>query len=285
MQVIETLPERFKRIGGTFVLFHGKPLAAAGVGGGDDFFPIEVAVANFAHGDLVLRRHAIILEMDDGQPTGQPLAPRDGITAAELHPVRIRLALQIPRIGLGVDDFQDRPAAHALEFGVVIVVAENLARLVEDFAGGVQAAAEFLDRGERGEADAAGVGIRGDPAPEFLEAGDDGLRLVEDQVTGLVGRTESQAIGLAELDEIGFGDGAHAADLNGLIADGPDFFQAGGDVGRSFEVVADTVELGGKLAGFHRLNPFAKSAASAVPGRTSFLVNREFLTSCLRVRW
>ena len=246
------MPERVEWIAGTGVLFDSVPLAAGRSRGRDDFLPIEIAVSDFSVADFVIRQDSVVFEVDDGQPAVEPLAPGDRVATTMLHPVGVGLALQVARVGLGVDNFQNRLAGDALKFDVMIVVAKNLTGLMEDPAGGVEPAAEFFDRFKRAEINATGIWIRGDSAAEFLEAGHDCVRLAEDFVARLVGGADGQASIAAKLDEFVFGDWSQTAELDGLVADGVDFFQATGDVGRGFEKIPEGIKLDGYLFEFHR---------------------------------
>ena len=100
-----------------------------------------------------------------------------------------------------------------------------------------------------------------------------------------MGGTNGQAVVPAELAKFLFRNWPQPAQLNSLIADVVNLFQANSNVRRGLEKIADGVELGSELIGFYLLNPFVNSSSETVPGLTSFFVNREFLTSCLRVRW
>ena len=74
---------------------------------------------------------------------------------------------------------------------------------------------------------------------------------MEDFLAGLMRGAAGEA-GVGEhLREFGFGERDDAGDLDGGVADGADAAERGGKGDGVAGVVADGVELGGELAGFH----------------------------------
>ena len=167
----------------------------------------------------------------------------------------------------------------------MIVVTKNLAGFMQHLAGGVEAPAKIFDSFKRRQVDAAGIRIRSNATIKFLEARYNRLRLVEDFIPRFMGGANGQAVVPAELAEFLFRNRPQPAQLDSLIADGANLFQAASNVRRGLEKIADGVELGSELIGFYLLNPFVNSSSEAVPVLTAIFVNLEFLTSCLRVRW
>jgi hypothetical protein len=170
-----------------------------------------------------------------------------------LHPVRVGLALKVARVGFLEEDFQNGFSVQPAELDVMVVVAQDLARGTQDFAGGIEAGGERLHFGKGVELDAGRPGVSSEVATEFLEVLDDLLRFVEDHVAVLVRCATVEALAFEHGEQLFVPDGAEPAELHGFVADGADFFQCLRDFRRRFGEITNSVLLGGNLIDFHRL--------------------------------
>ena len=108
LEVIKADSEGVERIVRTRVLFNNEPLAAGPLGLGDDALEGQRAPADLAEGGLALPGDGVVLEMDERQAPAEFPAPFHAVAAAIMDPVGVKLADQIPRIGVRVNIVEHR---------------------------------------------------------------------------------------------------------------------------------------------------------------------------------
>ncbi len=98
--------------------------------GGEDVAPVETAVADGAHDDVVARNDAVVLDMENVGFAGETENPAFGIAAAALYPERIELRLNIGCVG--IDEVKHAFAVETLEFVAVVVIGKGDTVLAHD---------------------------------------------------------------------------------------------------------------------------------------------------------
>ncbi len=228
-------------------------MAAGAFGFGDDGGDVEVALANFAEFGGGLCIDAIVLEVNDGEASGEAFAPCNGVAATVLDPVGVGLCLEVAGGGAVVEEFKDDAAVELLEFVMVVVVGEGDACGCECGAGGIEFGDESGDRFLAGEIKACRVGVGGEVGAHGAKGVNDLLGTFEDGVAIFVGGADGETVVCADAGNVcwWYGPVVHAADLHGTIADGSHFATAFSEVLGGFEMVAESVKLDGDLINGH----------------------------------
>ena len=213
-------------------MLDNKPLATRFLSSFNDARKVEVSRTDFAEGGVVLVIDEEILQMDERETASEALAPVHGVRSTILHPEGIGLTLQMR--SLSKNFLEDRAAIEFSKFVMVVVIAEHDTVIGQVGCRFFESRDECMHAVRITKIHCARVRKGRVATAQFLQAFDNGLRVVQDFIPRLVSGTADEAFAVKDAEEFVFSDGAHSAHLNGLITHGAHAAQGGSDFRRSF---------------------------------------------------
>src|SRR5215472_526222 len=129
-QVATADRQALERVAAALVLLDDQPLDARLVARGQHVGPVQVALADLGH-DRQPLADVHVLHVDRRGPAPQPADPRRRAAAAELHPVRVDLAVEQRGVARLVEDLQAAVLPVPLHLVGVVVVRQPDAGLVQ----------------------------------------------------------------------------------------------------------------------------------------------------------